>query len=161
MLGEIKEVEKEHLAECSKVIKDSFITVAKEFNITKQNAPRYVAFAVTEERLSNQLDAGRKMYAYFDNKKIVGFYSLEFNDNKGELNNLCVLPEYRHNGIAAKLLEHSFEIAKQNGITKINISIVEENTVLKDWYMKFGFIPTHIEKYDFFPFTCGYMELNL
>lgn len=157
----IKKIKKENLSECEVVIKNSFMTVADDFNITEQNVPKYVAFATTKEKLSEQYDNGRKMFAYFDNKKIVGFYSLEFLNNECELNNLCVLPEYRHRGIAKELLKHSFNVAKQNGAIKMNIGIVEENQVLKNWYIDFGFKTTHTEKYNFFPFTCGYMEKSL
>jgi hypothetical protein len=44
----IREITKDEIAECVKVIKASFQTVAKEFNITLENAPRYVAFSTTE-----------------------------------------------------------------------------------------------------------------
>ena len=44
---------------------------------------------------------------------------------------------------------------------KINIGIVEENKVLRKWYESFGFVHTGTKKFDFFPFTCGYMEKNL
>ena len=44
---------------------------------------------------------------------------------------------------------------------KINIGIVEENKVLRKWYESFGFVYTGTKKFDFFPFTCGYMEKNL
>lgn len=154
----IKEISKNDLVDCAKVIRESFKTVANEFNITEENAPRYVAFATTEEKLSEQYDNGRKMFSYFDNDKIVGFYAIEINDNVCELNNLCVLPEYRQKGIGKKLLEHCFEIANSLKADKITISIVEENKKLKEWYIKFGFKPVYTRKYDFFPFTCGYME---
>lgn len=157
----IKAIEKESLSECAELIKASFLTVAKEFNITEQNAPKYVAFAVTEQKLSEQYENGRKMFAYFLNNKAVGFYSLEFFDGVCELNNLCVLTENRRKGIGEKLLIHSFWTAKQSGAKRMKISIVEENLQLKRWYMKFGFVPTHCEKYEFFPFTCGYMEKSL
>lgn len=157
----IKEISKNDLDECAKVIRESFKTVANEFNITEDNAPTYVAFATTEAKLSKQYDEGRKMFAYFDNGKIVGFYALSFSEKECELNNLCVLPEYRHRGIARELIYHSFEYAKQNGATKMNISIVEENTRLKERYKGFGFKHTHTEKYDFFPFTCGCMTKEL
>ncbi|MBD5486988.1 MAG: GNAT family N-acetyltransferase, partial [Lachnospiraceae bacterium] len=78
--------------------------------------------------------------------------------NECELNNLCVIPTYRHNGIGKKLLENAFKVAQDLNINKIKISIVEENTVLRKWYETFGFIHTGIQKFDFFPFTCGYME---
>lgn len=157
----IEEISKEHISECAKVIKESFLTVAREFNITEQNAPRYVAFAISKEKLSEQYDNGRKMFAYFNNDNIVGFYALEFYGVECELNNLCVMPEYRHRGIAKELLKHSFNIARQSKAIKMNISIVEENKLLKDWYIDFGFKSTHTEKYDFFPFTCGYMTKEL
>ncbi len=60
-----------------------------------------------------------------------------------------------------KLLEHAFVIAKGLGCTKVNIGIVEENEILKKWYASYGFVHTGTQKYDFFPFTCGYMERGL
>lgn len=158
----IKEISRDNICECTKVVIESFSTVANEFNITKQNAPRYVAFAMSEKRMTEQYDEGRKMFAYFDDDKIVGFCHIVFwRENEATLNDLCVLPEYRHKGIAKKLLYHSFNCARKNGAEKLNISIVEENKRLRDWYEGFGFIHTHTEKYDFFPFTCGYMTKEL
>ena len=157
----IKEISKEDLYECADVIKESFSSVAEEFNITEQNVPRYVAFSTTGKKLSEQYDNGRKMFAYFNGCKIVGFYSLEFDGNECELNNLCVLPDYRHKGIGDKLIEHSFNTAQKNNCTKMNISIVEENQLLKKWYIDYGFVPLYTKKYDFFPFTCGYMRKEL
>ena len=43
----------------------------------------------------------------------------------------------------------------------MKLSIVEENTVLRKWYERNGAVHTGTEKFDFFPFTCGYMEINL
>lgn len=59
------------------------------------------------------------------------------------------------------MLEHSFEKAIELGCIKMNIGIVEENTVLREWYEKYGFVHTVTEKNNFFPFTCGYMEKQL
>lgn len=47
------------------------------------------------------------------------------------------------------------------GCDKMNIGIVEENKVLRKWYEAFGFMHTGTQKFDFFPFTCGYMEKKL
>ena len=101
----------------------------------------------------------RPMYAYYDNGMIVGYYSLFLQDHKEcELNNLCVIPEYRHKGIGEELLKHAFKVAQELDCNKINIGIVEENKVLKEWYASFGFIHINAQKFDFSPFTCGYME---
>lgn len=103
------------------------------------------------------------MYAYYDdNGKIIGYYSLELQDNNQcELNNLCVLPQYRHKHIGANLIEDACTKAKREGYKKINIGIVEENIVLRKWYEENGFIHIGTKKFDFFPFTCGYMERDL
>jgi hypothetical protein len=50
---------------------------------------------------------------------------------------------------------------KESGGYKINISIVEENTVLKNWYAEYGFNHIGTKKYDHLPFTSGYMEIEL
>ena len=157
----IKEIDKSEIAECVNVIRKSFLTVADEFGFTIENAPRFTAFATTEERLFYQLEyEHRLMVAYYDDEgKILGYYSLQFlENNECELNNLCVLPEARHKKIGEALLEDAIARAKRNSCTKMKIGIVEENKVLRRWYEAHGFVHTHTEKYDFFPFTCGYME---
>lgn len=160
----IKQIEIQDIPECVGVIKDSFMTVADELRFTSENAPRFTAFAISEERLQYQLsNEHRLMIAYYlDNGKIIGYYSLLLQDNdECELNNLCVLPEYRHNNIGTALLNDAYECAGKAGCVKINIGIVEENKVLRKWYEDNGFVHVGTKKFDFFPFTCGYMEKNL
>ena len=160
----IKEINKNEFAECVNVIKKSFQTVADEFGFTIENAPRFTAFATTVERLFYQLEyEHRLMMAYFsDEGKLLGYYSLMFLENSEcELSNLCVLPEFRHKKIGEALLEDAVIRAKNSGCKKIKIGIVEENKVLRRWYEAHGVVHTHTEKYDFFPFTCGYMEKNI
>ena len=159
----IQPINHNDINECVDVIKESFLTVANEFGFTQENAPRFTAFATTEQRLSWQLNnKKRPMYAFIVDRKIVGYYSLALQDNKEcELNNLCVLPQFRHKGIGEKLLLHSFEAAKNLNCSRMNIGIVEENQLLKKWYESFGFKHIRTQKFDFFPFTCGYMELIL
>ena len=43
------------------------------------------------------------------------------------------------------------------GCKLINIGIVEENKQLRKWYEQNGAVHTGTKKFDFFPFTCGYM----
>ena len=159
----IKKVEEKDLAECVKLIRESFGTVADDFGFTVENAPGFTAFATTEDRLRWQLfEEHRPIYAYYENGSIVGYYSLLVQDNQEiELNNLCVSPEHRHKGIGEELLKHAFEMAKELGCTKVNIGIVEENQVLRKWYESFDFIHLGTRKFDCFPFTCGYMERRL
>jgi len=159
----IKEVSEKDISECVNVIRDSFLTIANEFGFTAENASRFTAFATTEARLKwHLLGEHRPMYVFYDKDTIVGYYSILLQDNNEcELNNLCVIPAYRHKGIGAELLKHAFTKAKELNNKKINIGIVEENKVLRKWYESFGFVHTGTKKFDFFPFTCGYMEKHI
>ena len=51
----IRDMTPEEIPECVQVIRAGFMTVAEEFRITAENAPRFTAFAISEERLAYQL----------------------------------------------------------------------------------------------------------
>ena len=160
----IKAIARNNIPECTKVIRTSFMTVADEFGFTVENAPRFVAFATTDDKLYSQFDSEhRPMYGYFsESGRIIGYYSLLLlENNECELNNLCVLPEYRHKNIGSALFADACAKAKDKGCEKLVFSIVEENEKLRKWYEKQGAVHTDTKKYDFFPFTCGYMEKSL
>ena len=112
----IREISKKDIPECVDVIRKSFLTVADEFGFTIENAPRFTAFATTEERLFYQLEyEQRLMVADYDDGdgRILGYYSLMFLENSEcELSNLCVLPEFRHKKIGEALLEDAVIRAK-------------------------------------------------
>lgn len=157
----IRAMREEEIPVCVTLIRRSFATVAKEFGFTEENAPRFTAFATTEQRLTWHFSGEKRpMFVYEDEQgEIIGYYSLLAQENNEcELNNLCVAPEYRHGKIGEALLLHAYETAKAAGHTKMNIGIVEENVTLRKWYEKHGAVHVGTKKYDFFPFTCGYME---
>ena len=95
-------------------------------------------------------DSQRLMYAYYNKDKIVGYYSLLLQENaECELNNLSVLPDYRHQGIGEKLVRHAFDNAGELHCKKMNIGIVEENVILKQWYENLGFVHIGTKKFEF------------
>ena len=159
----IRKAERADLPACVQVIRNSFQTVAAEFGFTEENAPRFTAFATTEERLIWHLEGEhRLMYLDEEDGIIRGYYSLRLDDQGTcELGNLSVLPEYRHRGIGSALLKHAMETARARNCTVMKLSIVEENTVLRAWYERNGAVHIGTEKFDFFPFTCGYMKIHL
>ncbi|MBO4346696.1 MAG: GNAT family N-acetyltransferase [Lachnospiraceae bacterium] len=159
----IREMLPEEIPECVIVIKTAFKTVADELGFTRENAPGFTAYATDDTRLQYQFVVEhRPMYVYLHEGKIVGYYSLAILDNGSvELNNLSVLPEFRHLGIGEKLVKDAVKKAKSFNKEKMELGIVEENTVLKNWYEKLGFVHVGTKKFDFFPFTCGYMEMKI
>ena len=75
-----------------------------------------------------------------------------------EMNDVSILPEYRHYGYGKKLLNFCKARVRELGGNKITIGIVEENTVLKEWYAANGFVHTGTKKFEHLPFTVGFME---
>lgn len=159
----VKEINKNEIEECVQIIRASFKTVADELGFTEIDAPGFTAFATDSGKLSWQIEnEPRKMFAYFDNDKIVGYYSILLQNNKEcELNNLCVSPEYRHQKIGEQLYHHAIETAKKSNCKVMNLGIVEENKKLRTWYEDLGAIHIGTKKYEFFPFTCGYMKVDI
>lgn len=78
----IRKVERADLPLCADVIRRSFQTVADEFGLTEENAPRFTAFATTSERLAWHMDAEhRRMYLDEEDGTICGYYSLRVEDH--------------------------------------------------------------------------------
>jgi ribosomal protein S18 acetylase RimI-like enzyme len=99
------------------------------------------------------------MYALYAGKKIIGYMSLsKESDGIFELHNLAVLPEYRHNGFGKLLLDYAKDVVRSSGGHVMKIGIIEESTILKNWYIENGFIHTGTKRYEHLPFTSGYLE---
>ena len=146
------------LSAAAEVIRMSFATVAKEFDITEQNFPNHTSF-MTAEKLQNHFNWGWQMYGLYDGARLIGYVSLSkiFGDTF-ELHNLAVLPEFRRNGYGRRLLDFCKAKVKESGGSKITLGMIEENTVLKDWYTANGFRHTGMKWFKNWPFTVGFME---
>lgn len=152
---------KEQLNTCLDIIHRSFITVAKEFDLTEENCPNHTAF-MSIEKLVRQYEIGTNMFLFQHYEKNVGYFSLVNNGESVELNNLSVLPEYRHLGIGKEMVEYAKDYAYNNTEANIiKIGIIEENTILKNWYSSLGFVHIGTKQFDSLPFTVGFMELKL
>ena len=143
---------------CLEVIHQSFATVAEEFGLTRENCPKHTSF-IPIEYLQTQMQWGWHMSGLYANALQVGYYSLSDEGNGVfELHNLAVLPECRHNGYGRMLLDHAKEKVRSLGGHKITMGIIEENTLLKEWYLANGFVHAGTKKFDHLPFTVGFME---
>ena len=157
----IKVENKEQLNICLEIIRNSFIMVAKEFGLTERNCPSHTAF-MTIDKLEKQFDDGRPMFLFYQDEIPVGYFSLaKCSNDEWELNNLAVLPEYRHLGIGKTMVDYAVTMVENYGGNKISIGIIEENSILKNWYLKLGFNHISTRKFEHLPFTVGLMELNL
>ena len=93
---------------------------------------------------------------------LLGYVSISKEaDGAYEINNLAVLPEHRHKGYGEQLLDFCITKITESGGNRVNISITEENTVLKNWYLSYGFIHTGTKRFEHLLFTVGYMKLEV
>jgi ribosomal protein S18 acetylase RimI-like enzyme len=158
--GRISSLSSDHLPMYAEIIRRSFATVAQEFGWTKDNCPGHTSF-ITDERLASKIKNGYYPFGYFTNGKLIGFASLtDLGGNTYEMNDVAILPEYRHSGYGRSLLDFCKEKVCELGGIKIIISIIEENAALKGWYTVNGFNHTGTKQFDHLPFTVGYMEWN-
>jgi ribosomal protein S18 acetylase RimI-like enzyme len=156
----IKELTKEELKEAAEVIRTGFGTVARDFGLTVNNCPTNGAF-LQEDKLYHDKDSGCKMYGLFESSVMIGYLQLYQKDSVlYELQKLTVMPGFRHLGLGRYLLDFARDKVKMLGGETIAIGIIEENTILKNWYMEYGFQHMGIKKFDHLPFTVGFMELR-
>ncbi len=161
MIKKIKS--KNQLLESVEVIRISFITVAHDFNLNKENAPTNPAF-ITFNKLKELKDKGVKLYGFFNeiNRKQIGVVAIEKANNAlYYMEKLCVLPKFRHNGYGKELMDFVFEYVRKNNGNKVSIGIINENFILKNYYIKNGFVETGLKKFNHLPFTVCFMEKKI
>lgn len=157
----IQPVSDDELDRCAEVIRESFLTVANDFGLTQENCPTNGAFLQTE-RLVADLEKGNRMYSLYADGEMVGFMQLETGrENAMILEKLAVVPGYRHHGYGRMLLDFAKEQARESGGVKLLAAIIEENTVLKEWYLSNGFTHTGTKVFPHLPFTVGFLEAVL
>lgn len=147
--------------ESARVIREAFATVAKEFNITKENAPSNGAF-IKADALKSLAEKGVKLFDVWQGGERAGFFAVE--DAGGGvfyIEKLAVLPGKRHNGIGRRMLDFAAQYIKNLSGEKISIAIVNENAVLKRWYEDYGFTEVRLKRIEHLPFTVCFMELPL
>lgn len=144
--------------DCANVIREAFSTVAKEFGITRQIAPTNPAF-IEADALVKMKEKGARMYGAYTDDKLVGFVALErASEELFYLEKLCVLPMHRHHGYGEKLISHIFDTAENLGGKRVSIGIINDNTILKNWYIKNGFVETGRRVFEHLPFEVCFME---
>lgn len=149
------------LKESAKVIRNSFITIASDFGLNKENCPSNPAF-ISLTNLRELREKGVRMFGLFCDNRQVGFVAVEkASDIVYYMEKLAVLPEYRHRGFGKQLMDFVFAYVRREGGKKVSIGIINENTVLKNWYRDYGFVETGTRRFEHLPFLVCFMEKNV
>lgn len=155
---EIRQLDPGQMLDAVQVIRQSFRTVADAFGLTSENCPSHPAF-LAEEQLRAQVAGGLRLFGYYAGDVLAGVVGIApMNLREFSIEKLAVLPAYRHRRIGAKLMIFACEQIVREGGEKACIGIVDENTVLKQWYAGQGFTATEIKRFPHLPFTVCFME---
>ena len=84
--------------------------------------------------------------AYMEDK-LVGAIMSGHDGRRGYIYHTVVLPEYRRQGIASKLVENAVEALKNEGITRVCLNVMESNESGKNFWLSKGW-----ERKDFLGF---------
>ena len=144
------------------MIRKSFSTVAREFGLTRANCPSHPAF-VPVAKLRELQSNGVKFFGVYLNGEEVGFVAIEKNSSKSVyfMEKLAVVPLLRHRGYGRHLVEFTINYVKDQGGKKLSIAVIDEHTILKEWYKKLGFKEIETKKFKHLPFTVCYMEKKI
>ncbi|BDA69574.1 N-acetyltransferase [Rivularia sp. IAM M-261] len=77
-------------------------------------------------------------YIACHNGKIVGAVLCGHDGRRGYLNHLAVLPDYRRQGIATKLVQSCLSQLQKQGIDKCHLFILSENDAASSFWSKQG-----------------------
>jgi len=157
----IRQADKSDITLLADILRKSFANVAERFELTVENCPKNLAFC-TEKRIEEDFARGLKYYIMDEDVQSCGCVALEkASSDICYLERLAVLPEYRRKSFGKSLVNHIFNKAIEIGIQRIEIGIISEDTELKNWYKKFGFIQKGTKKFDHLPFVVTFMSVEI
>ena len=84
---------------------------------------------------------------YVINDKVIGYLDYSLIYDRMEIDNFCVLYEYRNQGIGTKLLAHLISIAISYRVINITLEVRVSNEIAINLYKKFGFREVALRKY--------------
>lgn len=144
-----------------KLIRDSYRDVAHRFSLTKDNYPKHPSNC-TSSWIESDISRGVQYYILYADENPVGCVAIEkASDDVCYLERLSVLPEMRGKHFGISLVQHGLKCAASKGVDKVSIGIIDEQTELKEWYAKLGFVVTEINNFPHLPFTVCLMELSI
>ena len=144
-----------------KVIRSSFKDVAERFGLTQENAPRHPSNC-TEDWIQKDMERGVRYFVIENENSIVGCVALEQpNAEVCYLERLAVLPNQRRRGFAKALVNHVLSEARLLGAHRVSIGTIAEQTELKNWYKRIGFVEGESKEFPHLPFRVTFMSYEL
>jgi N-acetylglutamate synthase-like GNAT family acetyltransferase len=145
----------------AEIIRESFRDVARRFSLTEDNCPKHPSNCVSSW-IETDISRGVQYFILYVEKKPIGCVGIESPSNDVcYLERLSVLPEMRGHHFGIRLVQHVLKCAALKGVVKVSIGIINEQTELKEWYKKLGFVITQVKSYPHLPFKVCLMECEI
>jgi len=161
MNSEIRICTKEDAQVLAETTRKSFRDVAERFGLTQEHAPRHPSNC-TAGWIREYMERGITYFAIKNNNHVVGCVALEqANSQVCYLERLAVLPNQRRRGFGKALVEHALSEAKLLGVNYVSIGIIAEQTELKDWYKRLGFVEGESKEFPHLPFRVTFMSYGI
>jgi len=161
MSSKIRICTKEDARVLAETIRRSFQDVAERFGLTQENAPSHPSNCTVDWIIKN-IEDGVTYFAIENKNHIVGCVALErANTEVCYLERLAVLPDQRRRGFGKALVEHALSEAKLFGVHYVSIGIIAEQTELKNWYKRLGFVEGESKEFPHLPFRVTFMSYGI
>jgi ribosomal protein S18 acetylase RimI-like enzyme len=135
--------------------------VARRFGLNAENCPKHPS-NYTNHWVENDLSRGVTYYLLEADGRPQGCSALEIvNTDLCYLERLAVLPEARRKGFGQKLVEHVLREAGARHIKHASIGIIADQTELKIWYRRIGFVEGETRTFEHLPFRVTFMALTM
>ena len=138
-------------------IRGSFQDVAERFGLTAENCPRHASFC-TADWIEKDMDRGVTYFVLESEGSAAGSVAVE--RAKPEvcyLERLSVLPHQHKRGFGKALVARALSEARGLGCRRVGIGVIADQTELKDWYRRLGFVETENREFPHLPFLVTFM----
>ncbi|MCU0613958.1 MAG: GNAT family N-acetyltransferase [Desulfobacterales bacterium] len=142
------------------LIRQCFLDVARSFGLTPENFPEHPS-NTTVEMVQKDLSKGLSFYIKIDRGIPSGCIGLEkVSEDLWDVVRLGVLPGRRKRGFGKELLEKALLEARELGAKRVSATIIAEDTELKQWYEKSGFVETETRNFKYHPYQLIVLEYS-
>ncbi len=106
---------------------------------TRDDLPERIATELAD--LINFYSSPSGFFVAFTGDSPIGCGGLHFlNEETADIRRIYVRVEYRERGVARRLMDACFALAKENGFRHLVVDIVPQRTDVIDWYRRLGFV---------------------
>ncbi len=157
----IRKTTEEDIPLLSELIRRAYRDVAERFELTVENCPKHPSNC-TDEWIQADFERGVRYFILEHRDKPAGCAAIEkANPDVCYLERLAVPPEYRRKGFGKALVDHLLREAGALGAKNVGIGVIAEQTDLKKWYEKAGFVEGETKRFEHLPFQVAFMNYPL